>query len=136
MSRAADSDLRACLATSRVQASRLLPACALQAGSCSPPDPQAPRAHTHPPTVTGWIKYTGPAGADALLLAGGQEPDGWATELTGRAALDGAQSRHRMLRRVRLVRGPAVVTAMVHEASPGEWRLSGAQAMRTACRGR
>lgn len=76
----------------------------------------------HPP-LTGWIKYTGPAGADALLLAAGQEPDGWSTQVTGRSALDGAQSRHRMLRRVRLVRGPAVVTVLAQETRPGEWQL-------------
>lgn len=86
----------------------------------------------HPCAVTGWIKYTGPAGADALLLAAGQEPDGWSTQVTGRSALDGAQSRHRMLRRVRLVRGPAVVTVLAQETRPGEWQLRGARAGRRA----
>ncbi|KAL4433258.1 hypothetical protein ABPG77_003306 [Micractinium sp. CCAP 211/92] len=75
------------------------------------------------PPLTGWIKYIGPGGADALLLTGGQEADGWTTQLTGRAALDGVQSRHRMLRRVRLVRGPAVVTVLAQEARPGGWQL-------------
>ncbi|KAL4448347.1 hypothetical protein ABPG75_005566 [Micractinium tetrahymenae] len=75
------------------------------------------------PPLTGWIKYTGPAGADMLLLLGGREPDGKTTQLTGRAALDGVQQRHRMLRRVRLARGPAVATALVQETSPGDWQL-------------
>lgn len=82
--------------------------------------------------MTGWIKYIGPGGADALLLTGGQEADGWTTQLTGRAALDGVQSRHRMLRRVRLVRGPAVVTVLAQEARPGDWQLRGARLRRVS----
>ncbi|KAL4448348.1 hypothetical protein ABPG75_005567 [Micractinium tetrahymenae] len=68
-------------------------------------------------------KYVGGVNVDVLLLGGGKERDCAFSQLYGRFALDGAFNRDRLLRRVRYVRGLAVITAQLEQGPHGGWSL-------------